>query len=79
MQTIYVHVADGEAIMAEVEDLPNPTDQYIKLTNPRKRDGKDFSYLMEEVTQILVPWWRISYIEIMPTGEEEEVMTFIRD
>lgn len=79
MQTVYVHISDGEAIMAEVNELPDPTHLFVSLTNPRKRDGKDFSYLIEEVTQILIPWWRISYIEVMPTGEEEEVMTFIRD
>ncbi len=79
MQTVYVHVSDGEAIMAEVAELPDPTHQFLTLVNPRKRDGKDFSYLMEEVTQVMIPWWRINYVEIMPTGEEEEVMTFIRD
>jgi hypothetical protein len=79
MHTLYVHITDGEAFVAEVNELPDPTHQFVNLTNPRKRDGKDLSYLMEEVNQIMLPWWRISYIEIMPTGEEEEVITFIRD
>jgi hypothetical protein len=79
MHTLYVHITDGEAFVAEVNELPDPTHQFVNLTNPRKRDGKDLSYLMEEVKQIMLPWWRISYIEIMPTGEEEEVITFIRD
>lgn len=79
MHTIYVHITDGEAFVAEVNELPDPTHQFVNLINPRKRDGKDLTYLMEEVNHIMLPWWRISYIEIMPTGEEEELITFIRD
>ncbi len=79
MQTIYVHLANEEPFMAEVEALPAPGDQAIFCLNPRKRDGKDLHYVLSEVQQIIVPWWRISFIEVMPSGQEEEIVAFYRD
>lgn len=79
MQTIYVHMLDIEAFLAEVEELPDPKDSFVACLNPRRRDGKDLHYVLDEVNLILVPWSRINFIEVMPTGEEEEVFTFIRD
>lgn len=79
MPTIYVHVQGLEAFVAEVESLPDPQDSFIVCNNPRKRDGKDLEYVLAEVSQIMVPWHRINFVEVMPSGEEEEVFTFIRD
>ncbi len=79
MQTLYVHIANEDGVMAEVEELPSPTDQYVKCINPRKKDGKDLHYLMEGVSVMLVPWWRITFIELISTEQEEDVFTFVRD
>jgi hypothetical protein len=79
MQTIYVHIANEEAFIAEVEELPDPKDAFVACMNPRKRDGKDLHYVLAEVSLILVPWHRINFIEVMPSGEDEEVFTFVRE
>jgi hypothetical protein len=79
MQTILVHLANEEPFLAEVEELPEVTDQAVYCINPRRRDGKDLHYVSPEVVKIIVPWWRINFIEIMPTGEEEEIVAFYRD
>lgn len=79
MQTLLIHLANEEPIMAEVEEIPKPTDQVIMCSNPRRRDGKDLHYVLPEVQTIIVPWWRINFIEILPTGEEEEIVAFYRD
>ena len=79
MQTILVHLANDEPFLAEVEALPSVADQIIYCMNPRKRDGKDLHYVLPEVQTIIVPWWRINFIEVMPTGDEEELVTFYRD
>jgi len=79
MHTIFVHLANEEPFVAEVETLPSPTDHAIFCLNPRKRDGKDLHYVLPEVQQIIVPWWRINFIEVMPSGEEEEIVAFYRD
>lgn len=77
--TLLIHLENADPIVAEVEDLPNPQDQVIAINNPRQRDGKDIHYVMPEVQTLIFPWNRITFIEVMPTEEEEEVIGFIRD
>jgi hypothetical protein len=79
MHTLLIHVANEEAIMAEVETLPLPSDQTIMCTNPRRRDGKDLHYVQSEVQTIILPWHRINFVEIMPSREEEEIISFLAD
>jgi hypothetical protein len=78
MQSLLIHISGEETILAEVEKLPDPAHSYIYCINPRKKDGKDLSFLYYGVTHLIIPWWRITYVEIMPTGDEDDVMTFIR-
>lgn len=79
MHTILIHIANEDAVLAEVEELPSPNDQVLYCSNPRKRDGKDLHYVLPEVTTIIFPWWRINFIEVMPSGEEEEIVAFYKD
>ncbi len=72
MLSLYVHINDGEPLVGEVDELPDPTAQYLLIKNPRQRDGKDLRYLLDNVTTVLMPWWRITYVELMPSAEEEE-------
>jgi hypothetical protein len=77
--TLLIHIVNADPLVAEVDDLPNPQDQIITVNNPRQRDGKDLHYVMPEVQTLILPWDRISFIEVMPTEAEEEVVGFIRD
>ncbi len=78
--TVIMHIANEEPIIGELDELPEPTDQMVTITNPRRRDGKDIHYLEDEVTTMIVPWHRINFLEIMPTAEGlEEVITFVRE
>ncbi len=79
MPTILVHIANEDPIMGEVEQLPDPTDQTILVKNPRRRDGKDLHYLQANVTDVIWPVSRISFIEVIPSGEEEQIIGFVRD
>jgi hypothetical protein len=79
MQTILIHMTGEEPILAEVEELPETSETAIYCINPRRRDGKDLHYVLPEVQTIIVPWWRINFVEIMPSGEEEEIVAFYRD
>ena len=78
MITIIVHVNSEEPIEGEVEELPESGANFVLLNNPRLRDGKDVHYLAEEVTSMIIPWHRINFIQIKPSGETEEVMSFVR-
>jgi len=77
--TLLIHLESADPIVAEVEDLPSPQDQVSVINNPRQRDGKDVHYVMPEVQTLIFPWNRITFIEVMPTEEEEEIIGFIRD
>jgi hypothetical protein len=79
MQTVLIHIANSEPMMAEVEELPSPTDQVMYCINPRRRDGKEMQNVLPEVQTIILPWWRINFVEIMPSGEEEEIVAFYQD
>lgn len=79
MQSILIHIMNDDPILGEVEDLPNPEDNLIKVTNPRRKDGKDLPYLAENVTELILPFTRITFIEVMPTESEEEIFGFVRE
>jgi hypothetical protein len=74
MHTLLIHIANDEPILGEVEELPSATDLTITCMNPRRRDGKDIHYVLPEVQIIIIPWHRVNFVEIMPTGEEEEIV-----
>ncbi len=75
MHTLLIHISNEEPILAEVEALPATGDQVLFCTNPRRRDGRDVHYILPEVQTVIIPWHRISFIEVMPSGEEEEIIS----
>jgi hypothetical protein len=77
--TLIVHLANEDAVIGEVEELPDASSQYITLTSPRLRDGRDVSYLLPETNVVIYPWARILSIEIIPTETDEQIVTFVRE
>ncbi len=77
--TMLIHMLNEEPIVAEVTDLPSPSDQLMICNNPRRRDGKDVSSLLPEVVTVLIPWHRINFVEVMPTEVPEDLVTFVRE
>jgi hypothetical protein len=77
--TVIVHLSGQDPFVAEVENLPAPTDQTVTFLNPRQRDNKPLHYISDEAVSIIFPLHRISFIEVMP-GEEsrEEIDLFFR-
>jgi hypothetical protein len=79
MPTVIVHLLNEDPVLGEVDQLPSLTDSLILVKNPRKRDGKDLISLEPNVTQVYWPLMRINFIEVIPTGEEEEIISFVRE
>ncbi len=77
--TILIHVANEDAILADVEELPSPTDQAVVCTNIRRRDGKDVHYADSQAVTFMIPWHRINFLEIMGSEEEGEIIGFVRE
>ena len=79
MPTVIVHLTNEDPILGEVDALPTPTDTLIILKSPRMKDGKDLRNLEANVTMAIWPISRVSFIEVLPSGEEEEIITFVRE
>jgi hypothetical protein len=79
MPTVLIHIANEDPIMGEVDQLPGSTDASMLVKNPRRRDGKDLHYLQASVTQVIWPMGRISFIELIPGEEEEQIIGFVRE
>jgi hypothetical protein len=77
--TLILHIADGEPVMGEVEEIPKADDQMILLTNPRRRDGKDLGFLAHGVVAAIWPVHRLNFIQILPSEREEEIIGFVRE
>ena len=77
--TLVIHVTGEEAVVAEIDELPEPDATMITVKNPRRMDGKDLHYLDENVVTVIWPMSRINFIEILPTKEEEEIIGFVRE
>ena len=76
---VLLHIANEDPIIGEMEKLPSPTDTCILVSNPRTRDNKDLRYLFQNVTQVIWPMSRVTFIEVMPSQEEEKVVGFVRE
>jgi len=74
-----IHLLNEDAIVAETERIPEPTDQVLVVTNVRRRDGRDVSYILPESSKVIFPWTRIHCVEILPSEEEEKIVSFIRE
>jgi hypothetical protein len=79
MPSLLVHIQNEDPILGEVDALPNPTDTMLLIKHPRRKDGKDIHYLDTSVTTIIYPFTRITFIEIMPSEEEEEIISSVRE
>jgi hypothetical protein len=79
MPMILMHLVGEDPVLGEIEELPSPTATSILLRGPRKRDGKDLHYLDTNVTTVIWPMSRVNFIEVLPIGEEEAVIGFVRE
>ena len=77
--TILIHVMNEDAIVGEIDELPDQNAPFLKVSSPRLRDGRDVSYFLPDTNIVLIPWTRIHSIEIMPTEGEEKLVTFVRE
>lgn len=79
-KTVIIHIFNEDPILADMDDMPEPSAMYVALTNLRKRDGKPVTYISPGAKTILFPWSRINFLEIMVSAEERrEVVDFFRE
>lgn len=77
--SIILHIENTEPILAEIDELPDKNATMLKVSNPRQRDGKELVFIQRNVVNVYWPVSSISFIEILPSEEEEEIMSFVRE
>ena len=79
MHTVLIHILNEESVVGEVENIPDPTDQVLIVSNLRYRDGRSVTYVLPETKTVIYPWTRIHCVEVLTGEEEEKVISFIRE
>lgn len=77
--TLLLHVNNEDPILCEVDKMIEPGDLVVVGRNPRRRDGKDIPNIQPNVTTVIWPMTRMNFIEVIPTDEEEKVISFVRE
>ncbi len=77
--TVLMHLSGEDPVLGEVDELPAPTDTAITVNNPRRKDGKDLPYIDGNVVSVIWPMHRVTFMEILPTTDEEELIGFVRE
>jgi hypothetical protein len=77
--TVVIHIPNEDPLVGEIDELPAASDTMITLHNPRRRDGKDLHYLQSDVVTVIWPVAQVTFIEILPTRAEEEIIGFVRE
>lgn len=72
MFTLQIHIANQEPIRVDVEELPSLSDVAVIGSNPRDRKEKEVDWLDEGVNTVIIPWWRINFIQVLPDKDAEE-------
>ena len=76
---IIIHIQGTEPVVGEVDELPARTDTLIIVKNPRKPDGKDLTFLIEETETVIWPIERLNYIEVLSSEGDERIIGFVRE
>lgn len=79
MPKVIIHISNEDPIVGEIEAIPETNDTVIIVRHPTLRNGKDVPYLEQSVSTVVYPMNRINFIEVLPSSEEEEIITFIRE
>jgi hypothetical protein len=67
-----LHIPGEEAIRCELETMPQPSDNFILVHNPRRKDGKPIPTLDENATVVAYPWSHITFVEIFDESTSRE-------
>ena len=79
MPSVLIHIQNEDAILGEIDALPGANDTAVVVKNPRKKDGKDLTFLDANVNTVVWPLHRINFIEVLSGEEEEEIIIFVRE
>jgi len=68
---VILHVLNQDAIVGEMDKLPDPKDSFVSISNPRKMDNRPVTFIDKRAKVIMFPWNQIFFIEVMESEEEK--------
>jgi hypothetical protein len=71
MVTILIHLNNADPVKLDVDEIPKPADHAVLGKNPRERGDREVDWLEDGVTTVMFPWWRINFIEVLPSESED--------
>jgi hypothetical protein len=75
-----LHIAGEEAILCEIEAVPQPSDNFVTVYNPTRKDGKPIPTLDDNVSSVIYPWTKVTYVELFEErNQRENVVGFFRE
>lgn len=60
-----IHLLGEDAIMGDLDTVPNPTDQFLFLRNLRRKDNKPLAYVDDAAEVFLFAWHKVTFVELM--------------
>jgi hypothetical protein len=66
LRNAVLHLASEQPLLADLFELPAPTDVALRLTNLRSLDGKRPIFVDDSKSVFLFPFHRVSFVEIPP-------------
>ncbi|HNW14105.1 MAG TPA: hypothetical protein PKZ26_07855 [Anaerolineaceae bacterium] len=79
MITVILHMLNEDPVVGELEKLPAATDTLVYIHHPRRRDGKILPYIESNVTVAAWPITRLSFFEILPDEQEDDLDNDVRE
>lgn len=75
-----IHFANEDAILGELDEMPDPTHMFVRVRNATRKDGKPIALVDERATSIAYPWSRITFVEFFnEESARESVVGFFRE
>ena len=77
-KSVIVHVVGEDPVLADLERQPEPADNFLVVSNLRRRDGKDVNYLTPGCETVIFPWSRVTFVEFLAEEDRGDVVDFFR-
>jgi hypothetical protein len=68
LRNAVLHISNEQPLIADLFELPNPTDVVVRLTNLRSLDGKRPVFVDDSKAVFLFPYHRVTFIEVPQTA-----------